>query len=594
MPSHPARLLQVVVQQDTFRRLVYNQREHGIGGRERDFDRDITTTIGIMLGGTNLAARRRPNISPAKAPAGWQSMTPLPDQPPAQPDLSNSEGLIEPELPPSAPPHKGTGKLVLAGTIWLLLQTLGSKVITLLGQLVLAWLLSPDDFGQIGLAYTITAFASLLINPGIDVILVRRGRRFQLWSTPAFYFSLAAGLLGCLAILIAAPLAARLYGAPQLTGLLAVLAVATPIGSFMLVPTAKLRSELRFGVISLVNVLQSTFQTLLTLAFAFLNFGVYSFVLPMPIVYAISATILWFVARPAVRHRQPLRHWRYLIGDTSYIFSQRVIHTAVSQGDYIVLGALFGAVAVGPYFFAYGIATQAIRLTAGSFQLVLLAGLARFASNSIQQTQAALKATSALALVGTPLCFIQAVLAGPLLRALYGEKWEAAIPLIQLISVGLAFDVASWPVGSLLQSRGQFRFLFYWSVAVAPIFLLAITFGAFVAGSLGVATAVCLYYVMFSPPLAFWTFRASGVAWREIAAVFLRPTAVGLLAAAATGIGVSLTALTGLPPLVQCGLGAVLGVLTMVAGARTITPLLWHDVVARIQQVIPVADYLKS
>jgi O-antigen/teichoic acid export membrane protein len=521
-------------------------------------------------------------------------MIPLPDQPPAQPDLSNPGELLEPELPPPAPPHKGTGKLVIAGTIWLLVQTLGSKVVTLGGQVVLGWLLSPDDFGQIGLAYTITAFAALLINPGIDVILVRRGRRFHLWSTPAFYFSLAAGLLGCLAILIAAPFAARLFGSQQLVGLLAVLAVATPIGSMMLVPTAKLRSELRFGAISVINVLQSTLQTLMTLAFAFLNFGVYSFVLPMPFVYAASTAMLWYVARPDVRLRDPFRHWRYLIGDTSYIFAQRVLQTAVSQGDYIVLGALFGAAVVGPYFFAFGIATQAIRLTAGSLQLVLLAGLSRFATHSAQQTQAALKATSALALVGTPLCFIQAAVAGPLLRALYGDKWETAIPLVQLISVGLAFDVASWPVGSLLQSRGKFRFLFYWSATLAPIFLVAITVGALTAGSLGVATAVCLFYAIFSPPLAFWTFRTSGISWSDIAAVFLRPTAVGLLAAAATVVSISLTALVGLPPLVQCGFGAGLGILTMVVGARAITPVIWHDVAARIQQVIPVAAYFKS
>ncbi len=229
---------------------------------------------------------------------------------------------------------------MVAGTFWLLIQTLGSKVVTLGGQLVLAWLLSPDDFGQIGMAYTVTAFAALLINPGIDVILVRRGKHFQLWSTPAFYFSFCAGLLGCAAILIAAPFAARIFGSSQLTGLLAVLAIATPIGSFMLVPTAKLRAEMRFGTLSLIAFLQSILQTLLTLTFAALGYGVYAFVLPMPIVYAAIAAVLWIVSRPAVSIRNPFRHWRYLIGDTSYIFFQRVLQTAVSQGDYILLGAL--------------------------------------------------------------------------------------------------------------------------------------------------------------------------------------------------------------------------------------------------------------
>ncbi|MEX0641081.1 MAG: oligosaccharide flippase family protein [Pirellulales bacterium] len=495
---------------------------------------------------------------------------------------------------PAAARPRGTGALVAAGTFWLLAQTLGSKAVTLVGQLVLAWLLAPEDFGQIGLAYTVTAFVALLINPGIDVILVRRGRRFHLWSTSAFYFSLVAGLLGCVAILVAAPLVARVYESPQLVGLLAVLALATPLGSLTLVPTAKLRSEMRFGILSAINFLQSLIQTVLTLAFAATHFGAYSFVLPMPLVYLVISAVLWSVARPAVKLHRPMQYWRYLIGDTSYIFGQRTLLTMVVQGDYIILGALYGPEVVGPYFFAFGIATQAIRLTAGSLQLVLMAGLTRFTTFCAQQTQAALRATKALALIGMPLCMLQAAIAGPVLRALYGEKWVAAIPLIQLISVGLAFDVASWPAGSLLQSRGQFRFLFFWSLAFAPIFLVAIFVGALLGESLGVATAVCGYYLILSPLLTLVTFRSAGVGVWEIVDVYLRPVVVGLVTVGVTFAALRLSTLAGWPPLAVCGLAGSTGLLAMVAAARVIAPVLWNDVLAlltiAIQPLFPTKN----
>ena len=90
----------------------------------------------------------------------------------------------------------GTGTLVAAGTLWVMLQTITTKGTMVVGQLILASLLSREDFGQIGLAYTVLAFVTLITNPGIDIILLKRGRRFHLWSTPAFYFSLVTGLLG--------------------------------------------------------------------------------------------------------------------------------------------------------------------------------------------------------------------------------------------------------------------------------------------------------------------------------------------------------------------------------------------------------------
>ena len=183
---------------------------------------------------------------------------------------SNASGAPSPRTRNTSNYSSTTGHphLVARGTFWLFVQMLGTKAIMLGGQMVLAWLLSKEDFGQIAMAYTVSTFVAVLINPGIDVILIQRGRKFHLWSTPAFYFSLATGFLGCFVIIAASPLVARIYGTPQLSGLLTVLALATPLGSLMLVPTAKLRYEMRFKETSVVNLIQTLVQTGLTLAFA--------------------------------------------------------------------------------------------------------------------------------------------------------------------------------------------------------------------------------------------------------------------------------------------------------------------------------------
>ncbi len=479
----------------------------------------------------------------------------------------------------------GTGTMVAAGTLWVMLQAIVTKAVMVAGQLSLAWLLSPEDFGEIGLAYTVIAFVTLITNPGIDLILIRRGKRFHLWSTPAFYFTLATGCLGCIAILAAAPLVAHIYESPHVFGLLVVLALATPLGSLQIVPTAKLRSAMNFRAVSVIALAQSVLQTILTVLFALMGTGVYAFVIPVPIVYAAMAVVLWRIARPTVHTRDAFRHWRYLIGDSGYIFSQRLLVTVVLQCDNITLGTLYGAAVVGPYFFAYGVATQAIRLTAGSLQMVLMAGLARMPAFSTQQTQGELRASRAIALCGMPLCMLQATLAGPLLHAFYGEKWAASIPLVQLLSIGLAFDVISWPACSLLEARGQFRFMFLWSCFAATMFVSSVIIGAYVGKAFGTALAICLYYTVLSPPFGCWVFWSSGVRFRDIAGVYIRPLLVGIVAVGATLVTIRLS--QGLSPFMQLGFAGCAGFIVTLVAARLITPEAWNDILVKAGAIFP-------
>jgi O-antigen/teichoic acid export membrane protein len=485
------------------------------------------------------------------------------------------------------PKSVGTGALVAAGAIWTVFQTVGTKVILFVNQMALAWLLAPDDFGKIGLAYTVTAFVALLVNPGIDVILVRRGRRFHLWSTPAFYFGLLTAALGCSVILIAAPIAARSYETPELVGVLAVLAFSTPLAALMLVPTAKLRSEMRFKAIAMVVLFQTVLQTVLTIGFAQAGFRVYSFALPMPIVYLSSAALLWAVARPKIKLRNPLRHWKYLIGDSSYILGARVLHTATGQADYIVLGGLYGSSVVGPYFFAYVLAKQAARLSAGSLQLVLTAGLSRLPTHSTQQTLAALRATRSVALLGMPMCMLQAALVDPLLRALYGEKWLAAIPLAQLISIGMAIDVPSWASGTLLEVRGQFRLLFYWWSGFGAVLIVAIVVGAYLGAAWGTAFAVCVLFGICSPLFTIWVFRPAGIGWRELASIYLLPMTVGGLGSATALSMIELLSGNGAHPWVQFGVASVLSGIVTLIGAYVFARGWVNDISAQFRYVLP-------
>ena len=99
---------------------------------------------------------------------------------------------------------------------------------------------------------------------------------------------------------------------------------------------------------------------------------------------------------------------------------------------------------VGAYFFAFRLAIQPVQLLAGNLSNVLFPILAQLRGDPARQGEAALKASRVLSYVVMPYCFLQAAVAKPLLTLVFADKWLAAIPLMQILSIGLAFDAVSW------------------------------------------------------------------------------------------------------------------------------------------------------
>ena len=103
--------------------------------------------------------------------------------------------LDQPALETAAPIPVSLGQRAAVGFVWMTLQTIVSKVISVGGQIVLAWLLSDADFGLVALAFTATCFPAQINQVGLKEVLVRRSKRYQLWAGSAHWMALGFGLL---------------------------------------------------------------------------------------------------------------------------------------------------------------------------------------------------------------------------------------------------------------------------------------------------------------------------------------------------------------------------------------------------------------
>lgn len=474
------------------------------------------------------------------------------------------------------------GHRLLHGLVLMLAQNVVARLCGLLSQLVLAKLLRPEDFGVISLTYTVTTIAATLMNVGLDDVLLQRQRGLRLWAGPAFWISLGLALLAAGLVVLVSPAAAALYHAPRLVGLLAILALSMPIGALSSVPGMILRARMRFGFLAVYGSLEIVAQSLLTVGFAWCGYGAYSFVLPAPILGVVHAVVWWRVAAPGSSLRPQRGRWKYVVGNTVVTLASRTIIAVMGQGDYMVLGLIVSQDVVGAYYFGFRLAVQPLWMLAGNFTGVLFPALVQLGSDPRRQGEAALKAATLLSYCVMPLGLMQAAVAGPLVTLAFGPKWASSIPIIELLSIGLALDAVSWVAGSLLTARGEFRAALRYLLLQFPVFFALATAGAVLGQGVGVAWGVALFYALTQPAFVCRVFLRVGVRARHVLLLYVQPTAY---AAAAIGVGLEVSTLPVLAsaPLARVAVIGMIGTTLYAVLVRWQTPEVWNELAGRLR-----------
>jgi O-antigen/teichoic acid export membrane protein len=421
------------------------------------------------------------------------------------------------------------GARVVRGFAWSMSQTVLSKAIATVGQIVLARLLMPQDFGLVSLALTVAAFAGLVRDGGLSQVLVQRQAEFGRWVNPAFWMSMGMGLLSALLMAVAAPFAGRLYGAPVVVNLILILAVASPIQAMATVSGARLQAAMRFRELSALGLGTSLLTVGLNVGFALAGFGPYSFVIPQVIVAVLRLAAVCWLAPPTVLRNWEVAKWPSLMRDTGLLLATSFTFLLTGQGDYIILGWLQPEKVVGLYSMAFSLSMQAIQLLTTNLSAVLFPALSRLQEPE-RQLRAFLDASRVIAFISVPACLLQAALAEPLVRLLLGEKWLAVGPLLRILSYGMCVASIGFLGGSLVQARAQYYTFFKLSVFSASLFGVMVGLGAWNGAAYGTACAVALHLAIMTIIGLRVATRPVGGTWGDIVRLCAPPLLFSSLA----------------------------------------------------------------
>jgi O-antigen/teichoic acid export membrane protein len=484
--------------------------------------------------------------------------------------------------PPALPRPRSLAATTLAGFGWLFAQNIGARLIGFLAQIILARIFAPSDFAILALAGTVTSVVSVVANFGVDDALLQRQRNMRYWQTPALFASVGLSLASMLAVMLSAPLAAKGFHAPLLLAILPIMGLAMPLGTLSLVPEVQIRASMNFRFLATYSTIELIASQIAIIGLALAGLGVFAFVLPAPVLSLVRAVVFWSVAKPRLG-RLRFRQLKMITYTGSTIFGTKVITAIVGQGDYFTLGLLAAKPVVGAYFFAFRLAIQPVQMLAGNLSNVLFPALAQLHAEPARQKEAALTASRVLGALIMPYCFLQAAVARPVILMVFGAKWIDAIPLIQILSIGLAFDAVSWVAGALLSARGEFKCAFFYSCVFSPPFFIVVIIGAKLASATGVAVAVSAFYAVLAHCYSYAVFRRVGVALRDVASIYVGSS---LFAAVAMGAAAWLAARTPWGHFVQAGVTVVVGCGLYAGLVRLFTPATFRQLQSQVSKIV--------
>jgi O-antigen/teichoic acid export membrane protein len=385
---------------------------------------------------------------------------------------------------------------VKTGFLWMLLNESLGKGASLIAQVFLGYLLSKEDFGVFALATSVSLVAAGLGNGGIQPILIQRGAEYGSIAPAALKFAFLFNALACGLLLLAGPMAARLYGKPDLEWLVWCIGCSLPLLAPLAVFRAKLAIDGRIGAIANLGVATSWIRQGGTVALAFLGFGALSFGLPILLEAAVGSLAGWRLAgRWPAGAALSRRRFAELFAAARWVMPGSFVVHFTQRGDYFVIGLFVEAATLGVYFFGLQLVNAVSVMFISSLEVVMLPALSR--QGSREQARLFLRSLSAACLLSMPIAFAIAVFSEPLIQLVWRGHWDEAIPITRWLAASFPGVLLISLSRSLLEAQARWRARF-WLLALFGGLGAAVACASAARGDIAaVAAAVAIYRVGF-------------------------------------------------------------------------------------------------
>ena len=415
----------------------------------------------------------------------------------------SGEGLRGEEPGATLPTSEALGGVaVRSGGITIITRLVGQAV-QLGATMVLARILTPDDFGVVGMVSAASGLLLLFSDFGFTDATLQSDHLTRDQASTLFWICVGSNVLLTLLMFLTSPLLAAFYREPRVTSISRILSV-----QFLLVGLgnqhfAIMRREMRFAAVSLAMLGSSVVGNGLAVILALRGLGYWSLVIRELGVCILTAAAGWTLCgwRPIIP-RKPSDAGPLVRFGLTTAGSLGVSYLSMNV-DKVLVGRTRGPEELGFYTRAFGLFQMSVGQFASSLHHVAVATLSRLRDRPAEYRRYYLRAVSAISFLGMPLSGILVVCARDIVTVLFGDQWSKSGELLSLlaasIGVRMVYDTNQWLTSSLGRADRRLK----WN-AISLVATIGAVAAGLPFGTTGVAVAYSLStFLLLFPGLVY-------------------------------------------------------------------------------------------
>ena len=333
----------------------------------------------------------------------------------------------------------------IIGLSWSFLDNFVTQTIAFVVNIILARLLSPAEFGILGIITFFIAISSSFVDSGFGSALIRKKNCTPTDCSTVFYFSLVVSFIFYGLLFLIAPLAESFFNIPGLASILRVAGVVLIINATNAIPYTLMIKNIDFKTKTKISITSDTLAGVIAIIMAYNGFGIWSLVCRSLLGQSFTTILLWVMNdwRPAFVFS--LKSFKELFGFGYKLSLSGLVDTAYKNVYYPIIQKVFGSATAGFYTMAEKYANLFSATLTVNIQRVSFPVLSTVQDNIQKLRWGHYKIIKSTMMISFALIFGLAAVAKPLIVILIGEDWLPCVPYLQL----MCFSVMLYPLQAM-------------------------------------------------------------------------------------------------------------------------------------------------
>ena len=349
--------------------------------------------------------------------------------------------------------------------------------ITAVANIILARILSPADFGIIGMTAIFMTLSTSLVDSGFTGALTRKKDTVKADFDTVFYFNLAVSCLLYAVLFLCSPFIARFFREPILVPVIRILGISLIINAFGIVQKIILVRRIDFRTQAWISLVSSFAAAVAAVAMAFYGFGVWSLVVLQVGKLAVNTILLWSVSKwhPGLCFSR--KSFKDMFSFGSRLLITSIISTIWSEMYSFIIGKMYSSSVLGQYSRADKVKNMVTSNVSSVMQKVSYPVLASIQDEGERQINVYRKVLKTTVLISFTAVFGVWAVAGPFILTVFGNQWLPAVDYLRIMCFSGLFLPLMMCSANVINADGRSDITLVLEILKTVMGLIPVVFG---------------------------------------------------------------------------------------------------------------------